>query len=149
MAMLPFCGYNMADYWQHWIRIGETAGAQLPKIFYVNWFRKDESGGFVWPGFGENARVLEWIFNRCEGSADAIETPIGLLPTLDGINFDGLNLSETDIATLLKVDIDGWQSELPLIEDYYQTFGDRVPQALYDELAQLKLRLVAAEVGVA
>ena len=149
MAMLPFCGYNMADYWQHWIRIGETAGAQLPKIFYVNWFRKDESGGFVWPGFGENARVLEWIFNRCEGSADAIETPIGLLPTLDGINFDGLNLSETDIATLLKVDIDGWQSELPLIEDYYQTFGDRVPQALYDELAQLKLRLEAAEVGVA
>jgi len=149
MAMLPFCGYNMADYWQHWIRIGETAGAQLPKIFYVNWFRKDESGGFVWPGFGENARVLEWIFNRCEGSADAIETPIGLLPTLDGINFDGLNLSETDIATLLKVDIDGWQSELPLIEDYYQTFGDRVPQALYDELAQLKLRLAAAEVGVA
>jgi phosphoenolpyruvate carboxykinase (GTP) len=149
MAMLPFCGYNMADYWQHWIRIGETAGAQLPRIFYVNWFRKDESGGFVWPGFGENARVLEWIFNRCEGSADAIDTPIGLLPTLDGINFDGLNLSETDIATLLKVDIDGWQSELPLIEDYYQTFGDRVPQALYDELAQLKLRLAAAEVGVA
>ncbi|MEK9818628.1 MAG: phosphoenolpyruvate carboxykinase (GTP) [Pseudomonadales bacterium] len=149
MAMLPFCGYNMADYWQHWIRIGETAGAQLPRIFYVNWFRKDESGGFVWPGFGENARVLEWIFNRCEGSADAIDTPIGLLPTLDGINFDGLNLSETDIATLLKVDIDGWQSELPLIEDYYQTFGDRVPQALYDELAQLKLRLEAAEVGVA
>ena len=149
MAMLPFCGYNMADYWQHWIRIGETAGAQLPKIFYVNWFRKDESGGFVWPGFGENARVLEWIFNRCEGSADAIDTPIGLLPTLDGINFDGLNLSETDIATLLKVDIDGWQSELPLIEDYYQTFGDRVPQALYDELAQLKLRLAAAVVGVA
>ncbi len=149
MAMLPFCGYNMADYWQHWIRIGETAGAQLPKIFYVNWFRKDESGGFVWPGFGENARVLEWIFNRCEGSADAIDTPIGLLPALDGINFDGLNLSETDIATLLKVDIDGWQSELPLIEDYYQTFGDRVPQALYDELAQLKLRLAAAEVGVA
>jgi len=149
MAMLPFCGYNMADYWQHWIRIGETAGAQLPRIFYVNWFRKDESGGFVWPGFGENARVLEWIFNRCEGSADAIDTPIGLLPTLDGINFDGLNLSETDIATLLKVDIDGWQSELPLIEDYYQTFGDRVPQALYDELAQLELRLAAAEVGVA
>jgi phosphoenolpyruvate carboxykinase (GTP) len=149
MAMLPFCGYNMADYWQHWISIGETAGARMPKIFYVNWFRKDESGGFVWPGFGENARVLEWIFNRCEGSADAIDTPIGLLPTLDGINFDGLNLSETDIATLLKVDIDGWQSELPLIEDYYQTFGDRVPQALYDELAQLKLRLAAAEVGVA
>jgi phosphoenolpyruvate carboxykinase (GTP) len=149
MAMLPFCGYNMADYWQHWISIGETAGARMPKIFYVNWFRKDETGGFVWPGFGENARVLEWIFNRCEGSADAIDTPIGLLPTLDGINFEGLNLSETDIATLLKVDIDGWRSELPLIEDYYRTFGDRVPQALYDELTQLKLRLETAEVGVA
>jgi phosphoenolpyruvate carboxykinase (GTP) len=149
MAMLPFCGYNMADYWQHWISIGETAGARMPKIFYVNWFRKDETGGFVWPGFGENARVLEWIFNRCEGSADAIDTPIGLLQTLDGINFEGLNLSETDIATLLKVDIDGWRSELPLIEDYYRTFGDRVPQALYDELTQLKLRLETAEVGVA
>jgi len=149
MAMLPFCGYNMADYWQHWISIGETAGARMPKVFYVNWFRKDETGGFVWPGFGENARVLEWIFNRCEGSADAIDTPIGLLPTLDGINFEGLNLSETDIATLLKVDIDGWRSELPLIEDYYRTFGDRVPQALYDELTQLKLRLETAEVGVA
>ena len=149
MAMLPFCGYNMADYWQHWIDIGAKEGAQLPKIFYVNWFRKDEEGGFVWPGFGENSRVLEWIFKRCEGTADAIDTPIGRLPTLDGLNFDGLSLSDTDIATLLKVDIDGWQSELPLIEDYYKSFGDRVPAALYEELKQLEARLVEASVGVA
>ena len=149
MAMLPFCGYNMADYWQHWIDIGAKEGAQLPKIFYVNWFRKDEEGGFVWPGFGENSRVLEWIFKRCEGTADAIDTPIGRLPTLDGLNFDGLSLSDTDIATLLKVDIDGWQSELPLIEDYYKGFGDRVPAALYKELKQLEARLVEASVGVA
>ena len=149
MAMLPFCGYNMADYWQHWIDIGAKEGAQLPKIFYVNWFRKDEDGGFVWPGFGENSRVLEWIFKRCEGTADAIDTPIGRLPTLDGLNFDGLSLSDTDIATLLKVDIDGWQSELPLIEDYYKSFGDRVPTALYEELKQLEARLVEASVGVA
>ena len=149
MAMLPFCGYNMADYWQHWIDIGAKEGAQLPKIFYVNWFRKDEEGGFVWPGFGENSRVLEWIFKRCEGTADAIDTPIGRLPTLDGLNFDGLSLSDTDIATLLKVDIDGWQSELPLIEDYYKSFGDRVPAALYKELKQLEARLVEASVGVA
>ena len=149
MAMLPFCGYNMADYWQHWIDIGAKEGAQLPKIFYVNWFRKDEDGSFVWPGFGENSRVLEWIFKRCEGTADAIDTPIGRLPTLDGLNFDGLSLSGTDIATLLKVDIDGWQSELPLIEDYYKRFGDRVPAALYDELKQLEARLVEASIGVA
>ena len=149
MAMLPFCGYNMADYWQHWIDIGAKEGAQLPKIFYVNWFRKDQEGGFVWPGFGENSRVLEWIFKRCEGTADAIDTPIGRLPTLDGLNFDGISLSDTDIATLLKVDIDGWQSELPLIEDYYKSFGDRVPAALYEELKQLEARLVEASVGVA
>ena len=109
----------------------------------------DEDGGFVWPGFGENSRVLEWIFKRCEGTADAIDTPIGRLPTLDGLNFDGLSLSDTNIATLLKVDIEGWQSELPLIEDYYKSFGDRVPAALYEELKQLEARLVEASVGVA
>lgn len=116
MAMLPFCGYNMADYWQHWINIGQTANAKLPKIYYVNWFRKDLEGQFVWPGFGENARVLEWIFERCAGRADAVETPIGHLPTLDALNFDGLDLTEDAIATLLRVDIQGWLAEIPLIE---------------------------------
>jgi phosphoenolpyruvate carboxykinase (GTP) len=149
MAMLPFCGYNMADYWQHWVSMGETAGAKMPKIYYVNWFRKDQEGGFIWPGFGENSRVLEWIFNRCEGTAEAIETPIGRLPTLDGLDFTGLDLSQEEIATLLKVDVDGWMSEIPLIEAYYESFGDHVPEALWRELQLLKEQLESAKVGVA
>ncbi|MEJ6671322.1 MAG: phosphoenolpyruvate carboxykinase (GTP) [Pseudomonadales bacterium] len=149
MAMLPFCGYNMADYWQHWINIGQTPGAKLPKIFYVNWFRKDDAGGFVWPGFGENARVLEWVFERCAGRADAIDTPIGRLPTLDGINFTNLNLSDDDISTLLKVDVDGWLAEIPLIEAYYESFGEKVPDALWEQLSDLKQRLLASGEQVA
>jgi len=149
MAMLPFCGYNMADYWQHWINIGQTANAKLPKIYYVNWFRKDLEGQFVWPGFGENARVLEWIFERFAGRADAVETPIGHLPTLDALNFDGLDLTEDAIATLLRVDIQGWLAEIPLIESYYQQFGTNVPPALFDQLQRLSERLEAAAVNVA
>ena len=149
MAMLPFCGYNMADYWQHWINIGQTPGAKLPKIFYVNWFRKDDAGGFVWPGFGENARVLEWVFERCAGRADAIDTPIGRLPTLDGINFTNLDLSDDDISTLLKVDVDGWLAEIPLIEAYYESFGEKVPDALWEQLSDLKQRLLASGEQVA
>lgn len=149
MAMLPFCGYNMADYWQHWINIGQMANAKLPKIYYVNWFRKDLEGQFVWPGFGENARVLEWIFERCAGRADAVETPIGHLPTLDALNFDGLDLTEDAIATLLRVDIQGWLAEIPLIESYYQQFGTNVPPALFDQLQRLSERLEAAAVNVA
>jgi phosphoenolpyruvate carboxykinase (GTP) len=149
MAMLPFCGYNMADYWQHWINIGQTPGAKLPKIFYVNWFRKDDTGGFVWPGFGENARVLEWVFERCAGRADAIDTPIGRLPTLDGINFTDLDLTDDAISTLLKVDIDGWLAEIPLIETYYESFGEKVPDALWEQLEGLKQRLLASGEQVA
>ncbi len=149
MAMLPFCGYNMADYWQHWIDIGKRDGARLPKIFYVNWFRKNEQGGFIWPGFGENSRVLEWIFKRCDGAVDAVETPIGLLPTLDGLNLDQLGLSEDAIASLLRVDADGWMAELPLIEDYYASFGEHVPEELKEELEELKRKLEAVTVNVA
>ena len=149
MAMLPFCGYNMADYWQHWIDMGKRDGARLPKIFYVNWFRKNEQGGFIWPGFGENSRVLEWIFKRCDGAVDAVETPIGLLPTLDGLNLDQLGLSEDAIASLLRVDADGWMAELPLIEDYYASFGEHVPQELKEELEELKKKLEAVTVNVA
>ncbi len=149
MAMLPFCGYNMADYWQHWIDMGKRDGARLPKIFYVNWFRKNEQGGFIWPGFGENSRVLEWIFKRCDGAVDAVETPIGLLPTLDGLNLDQLGLSEDAIASLLRVDADGWMAELPLIEDYYASFGEHVPQELKAELEELKRKLEAITVNVA
>lgn len=149
MAMLPFCGYNMADYWQHWIDMGKRDGARLPKIFYVNWFRKNEQGGFIWPGFGENSRVLEWIFKRCDGAVDAVETPIGLLPTLDGLNLNQLGLSEDAIASLLRVDADGWMAELPLIEDYYASFGEHVPQELKEELEELKRKLEAVTVNVA
>ena len=149
MAMLPFCGYNMADYWQHWITMGKQDGAKMPGVYYVNWFRKDQEGGFIWPGFGENSRVLEWIFNRCEGTAEAVETPIGRLPTLDGLDLSGLDLSQEEIATLLKVDVEGWMLEIPLIEEYYKSFGDHVPSELWQELQLLKEQLENAKVGVA
>ena len=149
MAMLPFCGYNMADYWQHWIAMGKQDGVKMPGIYYVNWFRKDHEDRFIWPGFGENSRVLEWIFNRCEGIAEAVETPIGRLPTLDGLDFSGLDLSQEEIATLLKVDVEGWMSEIPLIEEYYKSFDDQVPSELWQELQLLKEQLENAKVGVA
>ncbi len=143
MAMLPFCGYNMADYWSHWLAIGERDGAQLPKIFYVNWFRKGEDGKFLWPGFSDNSRVLKWIFERCDGKAEAVETPIGLLPTKDALDLSGLELDEETLATLLGVDVEGWLAEIPLIEQYYAQFGDRMPAGLLEELEQLKQRLLA------
>ena len=131
----------MADYWGHWLKMGKTKGARLPKIFYVNWFRKNEAGKFVWPGFGENSRVLKWVFDRCEGTADAIETPIGNLPTLDAIDFSGLNLNEKDKAMLLRVDVDGWLQEIPMIKEYYESFGSHLPQELREEIKQLEQRL--------
>jgi len=145
MAMLPFCGYNMADYWGHWLDIGNKAGARLPRIFYVNWFRKDEDNKFIWPGFGENSRILKWIFDRCNGDADFVATPIGNLPTLDAINFDRLDLSDADKAMLLRVEIDGWLKEIPLIREYYRQFGTRLPAALSEEVDQLEKRLQKAK----
>ncbi len=145
MAMLPFCGYNMADYWSHWLAIGRRAGARPPKIYYVNWFRKSEGGDFLWPGFGENSRVLKWVFDRCEGTAKAKETPIGNIPSEGALDLEGLeDVSRDDLSELLRVDIDGWLAELPLIEEYYDRFGDRMPQELRDELASLKERLESA-----
>ncbi|HEM45936.1 MAG TPA: phosphoenolpyruvate carboxykinase (GTP), partial [Alphaproteobacteria bacterium] len=130
MAMLPFCGYNMADYWAHWLRIGARDGAKLPRVYYVNWFRKSDGGDFLWPGFGENSRVLKWIFERCEGTAKATETPIGNLPTPDALDLSGLDLDADDLKDLLSVDREGWLREIPLIREYYAKFGDRVPPAL-------------------
>ncbi len=145
MAMLPFCGYNMADYWGHWLSIGQRLGAKLPRIYYVNWFRKSDGGDFLWPGFGENSRVLKWVFERCEGTAKAIETPIGNLPAKNALDVDGLDdMSRDDLAALLRVDIDGWLAELPLIEEYYAQFGDRLPAPMSEELAAMKSRLEAA-----
>ncbi|WP_333795485.1 phosphoenolpyruvate carboxykinase (GTP) [Hyphomicrobium sp.] len=141
MAMLPFCGYHMGDYFRHWIAMGETGGDAMPKIFHVNWFRKGPEGKFLWPGYGENSRVLKWIFERCDGAADATETPIGKLPTRDALDLDGIDLAEDAISALLSVDRDGWKAELPAMREHFATFGDRLPAALREELAALEQRL--------
>ncbi|MGE4607883.1 MAG: phosphoenolpyruvate carboxykinase domain-containing protein, partial [Myxococcota bacterium] len=125
---------------------GQREGAKLPKVYYVNWFRKSDGGDFLWPGFGENGRVLKWIFERCEGTAKAIETPIGNLPDENTLDLSGLDgVSREDMAALLRVDIDGWLAELPLIEEYYAQFGDRLPEPMSAELAAMKSRLEAAQ----
>jgi phosphoenolpyruvate carboxykinase (GTP) len=144
MAMLPFCGYNMADYWAHWLRIGERAGAQLPRIYYVNWFRKSSGGDFLWPGYGENSRVLKWIFERCEGSVKAVETPIGNLPMERDLDVSGLDVAPDDLTELLRVDVEGWLAEITGIHQYYDQFGEQLPQKLRDELDALEERLRAA-----
>jgi phosphoenolpyruvate carboxykinase (GTP) len=139
----------MADYWEHWLAMGKTKGAKLPKIFYVNWFRKNGQGKFMWPGFGDNSRVLKWVFERCEGTAEAVETPIGNLPTLDAIDFDGLDMDEADKVQLLKVDINGWLQEIPLINEYYDQFGDRLPAELREEVRKLQKQLESAKQAAA
>jgi phosphoenolpyruvate carboxykinase (GTP) len=142
MAMLPFIGYNAADYLGHWIAVGkEHDDAKLPRIFYVNWFRLNADGGFVWPGFGENSRVLKWAIERIEGKADARETAIGYVPTVDSLDLDGLNVSREDIETALTVDHDEWVAELPLIGEWFEKFGDKLPTVLWTELDGLRSRL--------
>ena len=141
MAMLPFCGYNMGSYFGHWLKIGATAGAKLPKIFFVNWFRKDERGGFLWPGYGENSRVLKWVFERCNGTAKAVDTPIGRLPRPEDLDIQGLDITPASLSKLLSVDREGWLAEIPLINEYFDKFGDRMPKALKDEVAKLEERL--------
>ncbi len=140
-AQLPFAGYNMGDYMAHWLKVGAKEGAQLPKIFYVNWFRKDEDGGFIWPGFGENSRVLEWIFRRCDGQGEAVETPIGLVPTPADLNTDGLDLSAEDLELLLSVDEQAVKAELPQIEASLDAYGDHLPDAVRSQLEALKQKL--------
>src|SRR6059058_4295523 len=141
-AMLPFCGYHMGDYLAHWISMADrTDVAKLPKVFYVNWFRKDADGKFLWPGFGENSRVLEWVFERVNGRGDAVETPIGLLPTRDALPLDGLELPSGALDELLKVDVDEWRNEIPSIEEHFAQFGDKLPTALREELLALEKRL--------
>jgi phosphoenolpyruvate carboxykinase (GTP) len=144
MAMLPFCGYHMGDYFAHWLKIGEREGAKLPKIFYVNWFRKDQDGRWLWPGYGENSRVLAWVFRRIEGSAEAEETPIGLVPAGDGIPTDGLEVSADDMAELLRVDPAEWRQEIKPIRDHLAQFGEKLPQALSQQLDALEERLNGA-----
>ncbi|MEV7227960.1 phosphoenolpyruvate carboxykinase (GTP) [Polymorphospora sp. NPDC051019] len=144
MAMLPFIGYNAGDYFQHWIEMGKGVdgdAAKLPKIFYVNWFRRDDDGKFLWPGFGENSRVLKWIVERLEGRGAAVETPIGYVPTADALDVEGLGLTRAEIETALKVDIDEWRAELPQITEWFEKFGDKLPAVLWAELDALRARL--------
>ena len=144
-AMLPFCGYNMGDYFRHWLDLGARAdAAKLPRLFFVNWFRKDMHGRFVWPGYGENSRVLKWIFQRLEGEAEAVETPTGLLPTRASLDLDGLELSENALELLLTVDREVWMDEAATIPAAYDRFGDRLPAALWQEHEKLIERLEAA-----
>jgi phosphoenolpyruvate carboxykinase (GTP) len=138
MAMLPFCGYNMADYFAHWLAIGENSdAAKLPKIFFVNWFRRDESGRYLWPGFGENSRVLKWVFERVAGEAPAVDTPIGRLPASGALDVSGMAIDDADLDALLAVDHDGWASAVPQIRDHYAQFGDKVPKQLVAHLDTL------------
>ena len=144
MAMLPFCGYNMGDYFKHWIEMGEMLGDKAPKIFNVNWFRVDEDGHFIWPGFGDNLRVLEWILKRCDNEVDAVETAIGYVPKPEDINLEGLkDFDEEKLASLLKVDNAKWAKEAAGVEEFYKKFGDKLPQELRDELNGLEERTKA------
>ncbi|MER6913704.1 phosphoenolpyruvate carboxykinase (GTP) [Streptomyces sp. NPDC000594] len=145
-AMLPFCGYNMGDYMAHWVKVGQDAvergdGDKLPKIYYVNWFRKDDAGRFVWPGFGENSRVLKWIVERLEGTAEGVETPIGVLPTAGALDTEGLDLTAEELEFLLTVDTEVWREEAALVPEHLNTFGDHTPKELWDEYRALVARL--------
>jgi len=141
MAMLPFCGYDMADYFAHWLKIGASADpAKLPKIFYVNWFRKDDNGKFLWPGFGDNSRVLAWVFRRCDGEAEAVDTAIGRVPAPGSLELDGLSLSDDQLAELLRVDEEGWKAQLAQVHEHYARF-ERLPAALRAQLEALEQRL--------
>jgi phosphoenolpyruvate carboxykinase (GTP) len=145
MAMIPFIGYNVGDYFQHWVDMGKGADAEkLPKIFYVNWFRRGDDGRFLWPGFGENGRVLKWVIERIEGKAAATETAIGHVPTADQIDLEGISEPLADIEASLEVDLDEWRAELPLIEEWFDSIGDKLPTSMRDELEALKQRLGAS-----
>jgi phosphoenolpyruvate carboxykinase (GTP) len=146
-AMLPFCGYHMGDYFAHWLKTGAAAdAAKLPRIFNVNWFRKDREGRFLWPGYGENSRVLKWVVERVHGTAQAVDTPIGRLPAPGALDLAGLQLGDERLTELLRVDVEGWLAELPAIRKHYERFGDRLPDGLREELAALEKRLQSAGV---
>ena len=136
--MLPFCGYNMGDYFGHWLKIGRREGAKLPKIFGVNWFRKDAEGQFLWPGYGENSRVLAWIFRRCDGDAEAHETPIGLVPAPEDLDLTGLKLSPNALKDVLEVDHDAVRAELLQIREYLTQFGERLPVEIHEQLERVE-----------
>jgi len=142
-AMLPFCGYHMGDYFQHWINIGQKSSPdKLPNIFYVNWFRKTADGKWLWPGYGENSRVLKWVFERCDGKDNAVETEIGYMPAKDAIDINGLSdITDADMDELLFVDKEGWIKEIESIDEHYAKFGSKLPKELTEQLDALKKRL--------
>ena len=141
MAMRPFVGYNMGDYFKHWLDMGKKI-PNPPKIFHVNWFRTDDEGNFIWPGFGDNMRVLLWILDRCEGKVDAVETAIGFVPKAEDINIEGLdNVTLDTIRELVSVDTESWKADIDNIKEFYNLIGDRVPAEMWDELAALEKRL--------
>jgi phosphoenolpyruvate carboxykinase (GTP) len=141
-AMLPFIGYNAGDYFGHWVETGKAHDAtKLPRIFYVNWFRRDQDGGFLWPGFGENSRVLKWVIERLEGTAAAVETPVGHVPTTDSLDVSGLDMTAQQVEQALAVDKDEWRQEIPQITEWFEKFGDKLPSTMWDELEILKSRL--------
>jgi phosphoenolpyruvate carboxykinase (GTP) len=141
-AMLPFCGYNMGDYFAHWLSIGAaTTRDKLPRLFWVNWFRRGEDGSFLWPGFGENSRVLKWVVERLSGSAGAVDTPIGRVPASGALDTAGLDVDPETVSRLLEVDPESWRAELPQLEEHYRSLGDHVPQPLRDQLETLEKRL--------
>ena len=144
MAMVPFCGYNMADYFRHWLRVGRTEGAKLPRVFLVNWFRKDEKGDYIWPGYGENSRVLEWIFRRCEGEGETVETPIGLVPADGELNVKGLDLSADALRKLLAVNAHELRDQLPQVKEHLARFGDGLPGEIQEQLEALERRIGGA-----
>jgi phosphoenolpyruvate carboxykinase (GTP) len=142
MAMLPFIGYSAADYFGHWIEVGKGQDAvKMPHIFNVNWFRRGPDGKYLWPGFGENSRVLKWVVERMEGTARAVETPVGYVPTTDSLDVSGLDLDAADLEAVLRVDPDEWRAELPLINEWFEKFGDKLPAILWTELDGLRARL--------
>jgi len=143
-AMLPFCGYHMGDYFAHWLKIGAKGGDKLPRIFYVNWFRKGADGKFLWPGYGDNSRVLKWIFERCDGAAEAVDTPIGRLPARKALDLTGMKLDGAALDELLRVDVKGWTDELPSMKEHFAQFGSKLPAGLKEELAALEARLKKA-----
>ncbi len=145
MAMLPFCGYHMGDYFAHWLRIGQIPRAKVPKIYYVNWFRQDENGQYLWPGYGDNSRVLKWIFDRCDGEALAEDTPIGRVPARGELDLEGLTIPAENMEKLLHIDINGWLAEVPLIREYFAKFGSHLPEGLQTEVTLLERRLMAAK----
>jgi phosphoenolpyruvate carboxykinase (GTP) len=140
-AMLPFTGYNVGDYFQHWLDIGAREGAQVPKLYWVNWFRKRQDGSFLWPGYGDNSRVLKWIVERLNGAGHAVDTAIGRVPAPGAVDTTGLAMDGATMTELLSVDNESWRAELPQIEAHYASVGDTLPEALQDELRELEKRL--------